>query len=175
MKNKLLVVISLTALLAVLIIGLLIAMPVKPPAITTSLGSPMQVAVYMGDNNSELRDAFSEKGIALVAYKNATDIEYSDSAILVDAQCYSLDYSDIKRLSEHNTLFFINVESMEKIAKEILDTDSYDVFATTDENLKNTVRIRTDQNGKKKMTVIGYYSYDKDLYGDLIDQMTKWQ
>jgi len=111
----------------------------------------------------------------MVAYESVTGIKYRDGVILVDAQYYSLDYSEFKRLSEYNTLFFINVQSMEKIAKEILDTDSYDVFATTDENLKNTVRIITDQNGKKQMTVIGYYSYDTNLYGDLIDQMIKWQ
>ena len=99
---------------------------------------------------------------------------YCDSVILIDAQCNSLDYPVINRLSEHNTLFFINVQSMEKIAKEVLGTDSYDVFASTDGNLKNTVRISTDQNDIKQMKVIGYYSYDTNLYGDLIDQMTKW-
>ena len=138
--------------------------------IETSSQTLLEV-IYLGEHINDLRDSFNSQGITLQIYQAEESGHYKDKVILVDVSVKSLNYSELKKLSEQNSLYFINVQSMESISSELLDSNSYDVFIASDQDSKNCVRISTDQTGKKETLVFGYFMTKDGQYNDLVEQM----
>lgn len=127
--------------------------------------------IYIGEHFTEVCEDFSLDGVELLIYESEEQGLYQNKVILIDVLAKAVNYSDLKSLADHNSLYFINVESMETISKIILESDSYDVFLPSDQNSKNCVRISSDQTGKKKALVFGYTMSKGYQYDDLIEKM----
>lgn len=127
--------------------------------------------IYIGEHFTEVCEDISLDGIELLTYQPEEQGIYHDKVILIDVLAKSVNYSELKSLADHNSLYFINVESMETISKIILESDSYDVFLPSDQNSKNCVRISSDRSGKKKTLVFGYTVNEGHQYDDLIEKM----
>jgi len=129
--------------------------------------------IYIGNDNSSLVSAFSDRNIEMKHYTQINE-GVVNTTIIVDSQYAKIDYNNVKKLLENNVIIFIDVTSTERIQKEIFNKDSYDVLISENDHEKNLAMLRKNQSSEDVITIIGYYSYPDKLYNDFVDNVIKY-
>lgn len=129
--------------------------------------------IYIGNDNSSLASAFSDRNIKMKYYTQINE-GVVNTIIIVDSQYAKIDYNHIKKLLGNNIIIFIDVTSTERIQKEIFNKDSYDVLISENDHEKNLAMLRKSQSSEDVITIIGYYSYPDKLYNDFVENVIKY-
>ena len=173
MKRKIKIIIIATIFVVLISVFITINVCLNYPDSQNTFSNHIDEVFYIGNDNSSLASAFSEKNIEMKYY---TQINYDvvNKTIIVDSEDNKIDYGEIKKLLVNNVIIFTNVTSTERIQKEILNKDSYDVLISQNDHENDLAILRKNQSSEEEVLIVGYYSYPDNLYNDFVEKVVKY-